>query len=164
MRMWLGVKPSEMCDKHLRGEHGELHKLMGSMWCANDNGHPRKRQHENSIRGLLREGFLDLRLVRQRHDLLTSEAAMRGRSWDSPLLTSPVKRWSYELIRHNGHDNERDRNDLRARCPECAARMEVSDERTTDPVSRRASTGDPRGAADGAPGAGEAERSVGAAS
>jgi len=72
MRMW-GVNPKCMCDKHLLGEHVEMHMFVG---CIN------KRKN---IDGYLEKGLVNLGLIRKRHDELVQEMERRGMNHKSPL-------------------------------------------------------------------------------
>jgi hypothetical protein len=65
------VNPKLMCDKHLLGEHGELHKFMPS-W---------ERRH--SILG--RQGAIEPQSYVQRHDELAYEMSRRGMNHKSPI-------------------------------------------------------------------------------
>jgi len=72
MRMW-NVNPKMMCDKHLLGEHVEMHMFIGSI-----------------RKGINLQGFLDNQLVeihnlKNRHDILAAEMQRRGFNHRSEL-------------------------------------------------------------------------------
>ena len=72
MRMWL-VDPRVMCSQHLLGEHVELHMLVGSL------------NRGKNIAGFLRDGLVELRSIRRRHEELVVEMQRRGFRHESPL-------------------------------------------------------------------------------
>lgn len=72
MRMWL-VDPQLMCAQHLLGEHVELHMLVGSL------------NRGKRIDGFLRDGLVELRSIRRRHEELVLEMRRRGFRHQSPL-------------------------------------------------------------------------------
>ena len=103
MKMWM-VNPRLMCDKHLLGEHGELHKFMPS-W---------GKQH--SITG--REGAIEPRAYVQRHDDLAHEMTRRGMSHKSPIRPPdfsylPVDQQVWQVSIVDSHEM------LINRCPDC---------------------------------------------
>lgn len=65
MRMWM-VDPRGMCQKHLLGEHGELHKFMHN-WI---------KQH--SIAGRISGNAMEPLSYKTRHDALAAEMLRRG--------------------------------------------------------------------------------------
>src|SRR5262245_23421826 len=65
MRMWM-VDPRKLCDKHLLGEHVELHMLVGSL---------RKKK---TLTGFLEGGLVELHSIRSRHQELIAEMTRRG--------------------------------------------------------------------------------------
>ena len=67
------VEPKELCDQHLLGEHGELHK---HLWCWNKKYKVDKRITGNAMEPLA---------YKQRHDQLEDEMLRRGMKPKSPL-------------------------------------------------------------------------------
>lgn len=67
-RMWL-INPKKLCDKHLKGEHGELHQLVGTI-----KNHP---YGEAVVKGHIRENNIDLDKVVSRHEELVEEIERR---------------------------------------------------------------------------------------
>lgn len=66
------VDPKKMCDRHLLGEHVELHMLAGNI--------KRGRSIDGYLGGLVEPG-----LMVQRHCELVKEMACRGMKHQSPL-------------------------------------------------------------------------------
>ena len=60
MRMWL-VTPKLMCDKHLLGEHVEMHMFVGCLLKG------------KSIQGYIDKGLVDVSLLTARHGALVKE-------------------------------------------------------------------------------------------
>jgi hypothetical protein len=98
--MWM-VEPELMCDRHLLGEHAELHMLAGSL------------SHNKSIEGFL-HGLLNPNLMQSRHDALVYEMTRRGMKHRSPL----------EAVAYHGDCEkisvEENLKELVRRCPRCA--------------------------------------------
>ena len=67
------LPPSLMCDRHLLGEHVELHMLVGSLLKG------------RSIQGFLVRGLLEPQHVKERHAELVQEMVRRGMNHKSPL-------------------------------------------------------------------------------
>jgi hypothetical protein len=100
MRMWM-VEPELMCDRHLLGEHAEIHMLAGSI------------SRKKSIKGFL-HGLVNPNLMQSRHDALVCEMTRRGMRHKSPLATVDYHRDCSEI---SIQDNMRE---LARRCPRCA--------------------------------------------
>ena len=54
-RMWLGIRPDELCDQHLRGEHAEMHQEVGT-WKRHPHG-------EAVVEGHTKKGQVEPRLL-----------------------------------------------------------------------------------------------------
>lgn len=67
------VDPREMCNKHLLGEHGELHKFL----------HNWVKQHR--VDGRLAGNAMEPGAYKLRHDVLAAEMLRRGMNHQSPL-------------------------------------------------------------------------------
>lgn len=104
-RMWM-VEPWLLCRRHLIGEHGELHQILGHIESGN----------LKAVQGLVRKGYLDTALIRERHDALAAEMERRGYNHDSPVEYS-------DALGIGGVDLERSRTELASRCSRCAARL-----------------------------------------
>lgn len=72
MRMWM-VPPSVMCNKHLLGEHGELHKFLHN-W----------RKHHR-VDGRIEGNAMEPLAYKRRHDQLASEMSFRRMNHQSPI-------------------------------------------------------------------------------
>lgn len=108
MRMWM-VEPSAMCDRHLLGEHAEIHMLAGTV------------ARGRSIKGLVERRLVEPRAMRGRHDELALEMVSRGFRHESPLphtdlagLTPGEREATVEV--------GRSLRDLRQRCERCRQR------------------------------------------
>ncbi len=104
MRMWM-IRPSLLCDRHLLGEHLELHMLAGCI---------AKRR---SVAGYVAHGLVELDKLNSRHDTLVNEMQGRGMKHDSPL----------DHIEYIGDPGKvallRSFQDLVRRCPNCSRRI-----------------------------------------
>lgn len=57
--MWIGLKPEELCDQHLLGEHKELHQEVGTLL---------NHSHGQAIvKGHVDKGQVVLSEIAQRH-------------------------------------------------------------------------------------------------
>src|SRR3989344_8864139 len=72
MRMWL-VNPKLMCDKHLLGEHVELHMLVGSL------------NKSKNIEGFIKKGLIETSKINSRHKEIVKEMLSRGFKHQSNL-------------------------------------------------------------------------------
>ena len=72
MRMWM-VDPQKMCDRHLLGEHVEIHMCVGTL------------RRGRSVAGFLERGLLELHNLHRRHKQLVCEMERRGMRHRSPL-------------------------------------------------------------------------------
>lgn len=102
MRMWM-IPPSRMCNKHLLGEHGEIHK----------HRHNFEKKHKMGGRLAPTVQIVPHRME-ERHDELVKEMEKRGMNHKSPFAqpdTSYLPRVEADLI-YNVED-------LATRCPEC---------------------------------------------
>lgn len=110
MRMWM-LPPETLCRRHLLGEHVELHMLLGSM------------RRGRNIDGFLAGRLVDPRFVFQRHEQLVREMERRGYRHASPMdeqaCLEVARRYSGP---QQGIDIRGNAEELRRRCPECAAR------------------------------------------
>jgi len=71
MRMWM-IDPKKMCDRHLLGEHGEIHKFR----------HVFTKKHK--IAG--RFGQIEPAKMEERHNELAQEMLRRGMNHNSPYV------------------------------------------------------------------------------
>jgi hypothetical protein len=100
------VNPSFLCDQHLLGEHGEIHK------------HRHNFVKGHSIEG--RRGQIEPFEMGKRHDALAEEMVARGMNHKSPYQQPDLS--AYDL---NGFivDVEKSLQDLIQRCPKCKMRI-----------------------------------------
>ena len=73
MRMWM-IEPKRLCNKHLLGEHGELHKFIPSF--------TKKHRIDNRVSPVVQ---IELTSYQSRHDELANEMIDRGMNHKSPL-------------------------------------------------------------------------------
>lgn len=71
MRMWK-ISPRLMCDRHLLGEHLEMHMFVGTI---------NKRKW---IDGYLKNNLVEVAYIHTRHDELVQEMQQRGMNHNSP--------------------------------------------------------------------------------
>jgi hypothetical protein len=99
MRLWK-IDPRKMCDRHLLGEHVEMHMFVGCL------------RHRKSIQGYIARGLVEVHNIVRRHDRLVREMTRRGFAHASPLRCSRLYR--------DGHiDLAANIRDLARRCPRC---------------------------------------------
>ena len=108
MRMW-NVDTRLMCDRHLLGEHVEMHMFVGCI---------RKRM---SLDGYLNNSLVRIDKIRERHDELVREFERRGFSHKSP-----IGRFDYSYLNSVGSiDADKNLKDLKNRCPDCKRKLRV---------------------------------------
>lgn len=106
MRMWM-VDPKVMCQKHLCGEHAELHMFVGTI---------KKRI---SVTGYVETGLFDSRYLISRHEALAAEMLARGYNHKSPLPTD------FDPEEFPGNiDSENSLQEMARRCMVCAKLQE----------------------------------------
>jgi hypothetical protein len=111
MRMWL-CDPRILCQKHLCGEHVEMHMFLGTL------------KKKRKIDGFLRNNLLQPRLLFQRHEDLKDEMINRGYNHNSCIKESdcecvedlPDEKKYWEVNREQALIN------LLERCPQCLKR------------------------------------------
>lgn len=107
--MWM-LDPTLMCDRHLLGEHGELHKFL----------HNWVKRHR--VDGRISGNAMEPMSYASRHDQLAEEMLHRGMKHASPLEQPdfsylPAEQREYRV------DREAARELLVGRCPACAANL-----------------------------------------
>lgn len=103
MRMW-NISPELLCDKHLRGEHNEMHMFEGTI-----------RKGIN-ISGYVKDNLIDTRLLQTRHDQLAIEMLARGGNHCSDM--------EYVDTLYQGNvDALNSLKELAYRCPRCRVRI-----------------------------------------
>jgi hypothetical protein len=101
--MWM-VAPLIMCDKHLLGEHVELHMFVGAI------------RKGTSLRGYVENGLVEVHNIVHRHDQIAVEMTRRGMSHTS--LLPPFNEYTAGSV--PVHESLRD---LLDRCPDCSTRL-----------------------------------------
>lgn len=106
MRMWM-IDPKLLCNKHLLGEHGEIHK------------HRHNFVKHHSITGRIAPKVqIEPASMRSRHDELAEEMGRRGMRHKSPYK-QPDLGYLPERFREAKVDQMVSMNDLIVRCEEC---------------------------------------------
>jgi hypothetical protein len=110
MRMWM-VDPATMCDRHLLGEHAEIHMAIGTI------------AKGRSVAGRVEHGLLEPASFRTRHDALAAEMVGRGFRHDSPLPDYDLSGLPAEVREHRVDVAAAER-ELRSRCRRCGPRAD----------------------------------------
>jgi len=113
MRMWL-CDPRILCQKHLCGEHVEMHMFLGTL------------KKNKKIDGFLKNNLFQPRMLFKRHEDLKEEMIRRGYNHQSDMcltecfcvLDLPVEKQYWEV------DRDAALKDLLSRCPECRKRYD----------------------------------------
>jgi hypothetical protein len=101
--MW-GVSPELLCDRHLLGEHVEMHMFVGSL------------RKGISVAGYVRDRLVDPGRIRARHRELAREMRRRGMRHRSPLP-------KHRRPRGGRVDTAANLRELSRRCPRCRAKI-----------------------------------------
>lgn len=109
MRMWK-VNPKLMCNKHLLGEHVEMHMFVGSILKG------------NKIVGFLKKELVEVHNIKSRHTQLANEMEVRGMNHHSKL--KPFKEWNAGVV-----DSNKNLLELSKRCPSCRERIALVEEK-----------------------------------
>jgi hypothetical protein len=107
MRMWM-IDPTLMCNQHLLGEHGEIHK----------HRHNFEKKHNMTGR-MAFPSQIDPHIQEERHNIIAKEMVKRGMNHKSPYIQPDTSYLPKAEI-----DLEYNIVDLYCRCPGCAERME----------------------------------------
>lgn len=104
MRMW-NVDPKVLCDKHLLGEHVEMHMFIGTI------------KKGISMKGYVEGGLVEMTNIVKRHDALALEMLTRGMRHKSPIeeIHYPFGQGAVNI--------EANLVELARRCPACAAKQ-----------------------------------------
>jgi hypothetical protein len=106
------VNPKCLCDQHLLGEHGEIHKHLPSL---------RKRNRVDGrfypVVQIQFWGFIE------RHDELAMEMLVRGMNHKSPLIDIPDFKKLYPTYFYKSVDIEESLVELKHRCNKCARKI-----------------------------------------
>lgn len=110
MRMWM-IKPKLLCDKHLLGEHGELHK----------HRHTFVKKHSISGR-IFPIAQIEPLSMQNRHAVLAKEMLIRGFKHQSPYVQPSLTHLKKEELSVKV-DVDQSIKDLASRCIECKKRI-----------------------------------------
>jgi len=105
--MWM-IDPRILCDKHLLGEHVEIHKLIGCL------------KKSRSIQGYLKNGLIEPSQIIDRHDRLAWEMRKRWFNHESPAKLARIPRELMDMPKIV--DMDKSLQDLLERCPRCRER------------------------------------------
>lgn len=108
MRMW-NINPKLLCNKHLLGEHLEMHMFVGAI------------NKGKSIKGYIDKGLVETNFISYRHQDLAIELERRGFNHKSPLPPFKIEA-PYGRIDVTGNINE-----LNRRCKDCRHRHHNQD-------------------------------------
>tara|TARA_B100000686_G_C16422280_1_gene777795 strand:- start:85 stop:408 length:324 start_codon:yes stop_codon:yes gene_type:complete len=101
--MWM-IDPIMLCNKHLLGEHVELHMFVGTI---NKN---------KKLDGYKKNGLVEVHNIKSRHQELAAEMSSRGMNHNSPL--PDFKEFIFGRVDVNNSYNE-----LIKRCSSCRSRI-----------------------------------------
>ena len=112
MNMWMGLPASQLCNKHLIGVHGELHKFLHN-W-----------EKQRSMDGYIENNCIEPSSYKQRHDEVANEMLKRGMNYKSPLSQPdfsylPVWQQNFKV------DKEKNKQTLLERCEKCKSNVET---------------------------------------
>jgi len=103
--MWK-INTRYMCNKHLLGEHCEMHMFVGAILKG------------KSIAGYIEKGLVEVDNIHNRHDKLEIEMTRRGMAHNSTLP-------SFMYMGKFGKVNiKKSMEDLFSRCPDCKKKFE----------------------------------------
>jgi hypothetical protein len=117
-RMW-GVDPRLLCDRHLLGEHVEMHMFLGTI------------RHGHSVQGYVEGGIVDPHRVYARHEVLALEMTQRGMRHRSPMVITAEDECSMAALPTAVIDAEANLVELARRCERCRARQAGAGETPT---------------------------------
>lgn len=110
MRMWM-ITPRLLCDKHLLGEHGEIHK----------HRHNFEKGHKIDGR-LYPEVQIEPASMERRHDVLADEMLKRGMNHKSPFEQPDIS-YLPDDQQKSTVNTYSSVIDLCDRCPACRAKI-----------------------------------------
>ena len=116
MRMWM-VNPKLLCDKHLLGEHGEMHKFIPTF--------KKRYKVDKRFSPVVQIQFKG---YQKRHDFIASEMISRGMNHKSPLPELPDFKDIYPQYFDKTVDISKSKEDLIIRCERCKERILCQEE------------------------------------
>lgn len=108
------VDPKIMCQKHLCGEHVEMHMFLGHL--------KRKRK----VDGYIKNNCLEMRSIYHRHEQIANEMCRRGYNHKTPMKEIDfecIYDYPQEQIYHKVNE-VKSQEDLLSRCPACKKRFQ----------------------------------------
>jgi hypothetical protein len=108
MRIW-GVPVRCMCDKHLLGEHVEMHMFKAVIEAG------------KKVDGYIRDKLLDTDRVVERHAMLVSQMTVRGMRHQSPMN---IVHYPEGFVHRTSVVQNESEMELARRCPDCRMRFE----------------------------------------
>jgi len=115
MRMW-GIEPKMLCNKHLLGEHVEMHMFRGTIIKG------------IKVDGYIENGLVVLGKIKERHDIIAAEMVKRKMNHKTPLNKFEEGVGGKINISNNIED-------IRKRCKECNKLHLISKEINKQPNS-----------------------------
>lgn len=112
MRMWM-INPKLLCDKHLLGEHGEMHKFIPTF----RKGYRVDKRFSPVVQ-------IQFKGYHERHEALAMEMLDRGMNHKSPLPELPDFKAIYPQYYEETVDISNSTEDLIMRCERCKERIE----------------------------------------
>ena len=100
MRMW-NVDTSKMCNKHLLGEHLEMHMFVGCI------------KKGMSIKGYVDKGLVEVSNISKRHNVLVKEMLIRKMNHKTPIDDTSA------FPEQGKVDVEENIKELKKRCSKC---------------------------------------------
>jgi len=111
MRMWM-INPKLLCDKHLLGEHGEMHKFIPTF----RKGYRVDKRFDPVVQ-------IQFKGYHERHEALAMEMLARGMNHKSPLPELPDFKAIYPQYFEKTVDISNSTEDLVMRCERCKERI-----------------------------------------
>jgi hypothetical protein len=111
MRMWM-IDTKLLCDKHLIGEHGELHKHI----------HNFVKKHNMATR--IEKGQIEVESMGTRHDELAQEMLDRGFRHQSSFQMPDIS-YIPESLRIRKVDINANLAELRSKCTKCRSTQDT---------------------------------------
>jgi ribosomal protein L44E len=101
--MWM-VDPKILCNRHLLGEHVELHMFVGTI------------NHDIALTGYGKNGLVEVHNIRSRHAELVKEMKRRGMNHKSPLP-------GFKMFKFGQVNKSKNMKELANRCENCKDRI-----------------------------------------
>ena len=109
MKMWM-VSPKWMCNKHLLGEHQDIHAIIGAL-------HKEESIDNNNI---------EVSSIYERHSAIVDELIVRGYKHKTPIFQSEIVIEHLPIVQQECKINRKESAlDLFVQCRECGKRCEI---------------------------------------